>query len=135
MADKIGQENLSIFSIINLNSLNNFAYYSIATPISLVSFFVIGTGFWIGFTILSIKVVTPMPEIIEKKDFSKIKAFFLCLFTLCTAILLGYGLYIRNYWALAIPAALISIIILGAIFWVGIAIITTRSTLPESKSE
>ena len=76
-----------------------------------------------------------MPEIIEKKDFSKIKAFFLCLLTLCLAILLGYGLYIRNYWALAIPAALISVVFLGAIFWVGIAIITTRSTLPEKNSE
>ena len=76
-----------------------------------------------------------MPEIVEKKDHSKIKAFFLCLTTLALAAGLVYGIYIKSFWALAIPAAVISLVILGAIFWVGIAIITTRSTLPDEKTE
>lgn len=124
------------FSIVlnDLIKLNDMTFYSVAVPISLVSFFVIGTGFWIGFTILSIKVVPPMPEIVEKRDLSKIKAVLLCTITLGLAGLLGYGLYIRSFWSLAVPAAVISLIILGAVFWVGIAIITTRSTLPEKNS-
>ncbi|HOT43423.1 MAG TPA: hypothetical protein PLM53_00190 [Spirochaetota bacterium] len=127
-------ENIT-FSQIDLQQLSNFTFYAIAAPIGLVSMVVIGTGFWIGWTILAIKVVPPMPEIVEKKDFSKIKAFFMCIITLALGVLLIYGIYIRNFWALAIPAAAICIVILGAVFWVGIAIITTRSTLPEEKQK
>lgn len=119
------------YSEIDLRVLNSLTFYFIAVPVSMVSLAVIGTGLWIGWTILTIKVVPPMPEIVEKKDFSKIKAFFLCLIALCLGVLLLYGIYIRSFWALAIPAAAISLVVLGAVFWVGIAIITTRSTLPE----
>jgi len=118
-----------------LEQISQGAYYAITVPIGVVTFFVLGTGFWIGYTILTIKVVPPMPEIVEKKDHSKIKAFFLCLATLALAVFFMYGLYIKSYWALAIPAAAISIVILGAIFWVGLAIVTTRSTLPEKETQ
>jgi hypothetical protein len=123
------------YSHVDLNALSSFTFYTIAAPIGLVSLVVIGTGFWIGMTILAIKVVPPMPEIVEKKDYSKVKAFFMCIITLALGVLLIYGLYIRNFWALAIPAAVICIVILGAVLWVGIAIITTRSTLPEEKQQ
>ena len=109
------------------------SYYALAIPIVFVSFSFISIGFWVGWTILTIKVVAPMPEIVEKKDYAKIKASFLCLFALAIAIMFIYGIYIRNYWALAIPSAIITLVILGMIFWVGVAIITTRSTLPENK--
>lgn len=124
-----------IYSEIDLRSLSNFTYYAIAVPITLIAMGVVCTGFWIGWTILTIKVVPPMPEIVEKRDFSKIKAFFLCLITLGLGMLLLYGIYIKNFWALAIPAAMISLVILGAVFWVGIAIITTRTTLPEENKQ
>ncbi|TFH43800.1 MAG: hypothetical protein E4G96_00220 [Chrysiogenales bacterium] len=120
---------------IDLSEMSNFTYYSIAIPITVTAMTVICTGFWIGWTILTIKVVPPMPEIVEKRDYSKIKAFFLCVITLGLGILLLYGIYIKNFWALAIPAAAISLVILGAVFWVGIAIITTRSTLPEENKQ
>ena len=121
------------FESSSMSSLNSLTYYVIAAPIALVTIFVIGAGFWIGWTILTIKVVPPMPEIVEKKDYSKIKAFLLCLITLAVAVLFIYGIYLKNFWALAIPSAVISLVILGAIFWVGIAIITARSTLPDEK--
>ena len=121
------------YSDIDLTKINSSSFYAVAIPICLVSLTVIGTGFWIGWTLLTIKVVPPMLDFAEKKDYSKIKAFFLCLLTLCLGVLLLYGIYIKSFWALAIPAAAISLVILGAIFWVGIAIITTRSTLPEEK--
>jgi uncharacterized protein with PQ loop repeat len=121
------------FSGVNLNEINSITFYAVAIPIGLVSLAVIGTGFWIGWTLLTIKVVPPMHDMADKKDFSKIKAFFLCLGTMFLGLLLLYGIYIKNFWALAIPAAAISLVILGAVFWVGIAIITTRSTLPEEK--
>jgi len=120
---------------VDLKTLSDFTYGAVAAPIVLVTIAILGTGLWIGWTILTIKVVPPMPEIVEKKDFSKIKAFVLCVATLALGGLFIYGLYIRSFWALAVPAAMISLVILGAVFWVGIAIITTRSTLPEEKQQ
>jgi uncharacterized protein with PQ loop repeat len=130
----VSGENLQ-YNEIDLHNISDVTFYALAVPIGLVTMFVIGTGLWIGWTILTIKVVPPMPEIVEKKDFSKIKAFLLCLVTLGLGVLFIYGIYVRNFWALAIPAAVISLVILGAVFWVGIAIITTRSTLPEEKQQ
>src|SRR4030042_806869 len=96
----IGGENFR-YDEVDLNTLSNFTFYALAAPIGLVTMFVIGTGFWIGWTILTIKVVPPMPEIVEKKDFSKIKTFLLCLITVGLGALFIYGIYVRNFWALA----------------------------------
>ncbi len=128
IAEKIG---LSAQNQPGLESLGNLTYYSMAVPVTAVSLFVLGTGFWIGYTILTIKVVAPMPELHEKKDNSKFKAFLLCAITLASGTMLVYGVVKRNFWSLAIPSLVISLVILGAIFWVGLAIITTRSTLKE----
>jgi len=117
---------------VDLHDINTLTYYSVAVPVTVSALFVLGTGFWIGWVILSIKVVPPMPEIVEKKDNSKIKAFLLCLGTASLAFALVYGVYVRSFWALAVPALAISSVVLGAVFWVGIAIITTRSTLPTN---
>jgi hypothetical protein len=113
--------------------LNNRAYYAIAVPVGIVVLGVLGAGFWIGWTILTIKVAPPMPEIVEKNDYAKIKAFLLCLVTLGIAGLFVYGLVLKSYWAIAVPAAAVTLVLLGMVFWVGIAIITTRSTLPRVK--
>jgi len=123
------------FAADSMAGLNNATYWAVALPIGLISLSVIGTGYWIGWTILTIKVVPPMPEIVEKKDYSKIQAFFLCLATLIIGVLIIYGIIIRNFWALAIPSAAITLVVLGAVFWVGIAIITTRTTLPDDQKE
>ena len=123
----------SSFSSVNLQELNSLTCYSAAIPISAIALWVLATGFWIGWVILTIKVVPPMPEIVEKKDNSRIKAFFLCLLTAALAALLVYGVYVRSFWSLAVPAIVISAVILGAVFWVGMAIITTRATLPVNK--
>ena len=123
------------YSSVEFLNITGISYYSISIPIGLLSLFFLGTGFWVGWTILTIKVAPPMPEIVERKDYAKIKAFLLCLFSLLIAVLFLYGIYIRSYWALAIPEALITLIVLGMVFWVGVAIITTRTTLPDGKKE
>lgn len=129
----LNYHDFSFFNAVNLNELSTMTYYSVSIPIAAVTVFVLCTGFWIGWIILTIKVVPPMPEIVEKKDNSKIKAVFLCLITAALAALMIYGVYVRSFWALAVPALVISAVILGAVFWVGMAIITTRSTLIPNK--
>jgi hypothetical protein len=129
----LNYHDFSLFDSINLADLNSLTFYSVSVPLAGVSLLVLCTGFWIGWVILSIKVVPPMPEIAEKKDHSRIKAVFLCLISAFLIILLLFGIYKRSFWALAVPALVISIVVLGAVFWIGMAIITTRSTLPLNK--
>ena len=120
---------------LRLDELNGFSYYILTAPIGLTLFIFLCTGLWVGWTILTIKVAPPMPEIVEKKDFARLKAMLLCLASITLALIFIYGVYIRSYWALAIPAAAITLVILGMVFWVGIAIITARTTLPGDKKE
>ena len=129
----LNYHDFSVFNAVNLKELSTMTYYSVSIPLAAVAVFVLCTGFWIGWIILTIKVVPPMPEIVEKKDNSKIKAVFLCLITASLAALMIYGVYVRSYWALALPALVISAVVLGAVFWVGMAIISTRSTLITNK--
>ncbi len=111
------------------------AYYAIAVPIGFAALLVLGAGFWIGWTILTIKVAPPMPEIVDKRDYAKLKAFLLCLITAGLVALFLYGVYVKSFWALAVPAAVITLVVLGMVFWVGVAIITTRATLPREQSK
>lgn len=113
----------------SMRVLSTLSFYFTAIPVVGVSILVLCTGFHIGWTILTIKVVAPMPDIINKKDNSKPMAFLLCLVSASIIFLLIYGLYLRSYWAVAIPAALISLVVLGAVFWIGLAILTSRNTL------
>jgi len=129
----LNYHDFSVFNAVNLKELSTMTYYSVSIPLAAVAVFVLCTGFWIGWIILTIKVVPPMPEIVEKKDNSKIKAVFLCLITVTLAALMIYGVYVRSFWSLALPALVISAVVLGAVFWVGMAIITTRSTLITNK--
>jgi uncharacterized protein with PQ loop repeat len=129
----LNYHDFTVFNAVNLNELSAMTFYAVSLPIAAVTVFVLCTGFWIGWIILTIKVVPPMPEIVEKKDNSKIKALLLCIVTASLAALMIYGVYVRSFWALAVPALVISAVVLGAVFWVGMAIITTRSTLIPTK--
>ena len=84
-----------MYSSVHFSSIDTGAYWAVVLPIALVTLFVLATCFWVGYTILTIKVAPPMPEIVEKKDNSKFKAFLLCLVTIALAVWFVYGLYHR----------------------------------------
>jgi len=131
----LGLNDFPWFSGVTLDQLAHISYYSAALPLLLVALSFTGTVFWIGWVILTIKVAPPMSEIVGKNDHSRIKAFILCLVMVIISAALVYGIYIRSFWALALPALVISAVVLGAIFWVGVTIITTRATLPVNKKQ
>ncbi len=131
----LGLNDFPRFTGVSLHQLSHITYYSAALPLLLVALSATGTGFWIGWTILTIKVAHPMPETVEKKDYAKIKAFILCLTMVFISAALVYGVYIRSFWALALPALAISAVVLGAVFWIGVTIITTKTSLPTNKKQ
>ncbi|MDZ4132994.1 MAG: hypothetical protein U1E11_07625 [Dethiobacteria bacterium] len=131
----LGLNDFPWFSSVTLDQLAHITYYSAALPLLLVALSVTGTVFWIGWVIITTKVAPPMTEIVGRNDHSRIKAFILCLAMVIISAALIYGVYIRSFWALALPALMISAVVLGAIFWVGVTIITTRATLPVNKKQ
>jgi len=131
----LGLSDFPWFSGAELDQLSSVTYYSAALPILLVALSATGTGFWIGWTILTIKVVHLVPEIVGKSDHAKIKAFILCLAMVIISAALLYGIYMRSFWALALPALVISAVVLGAVFWIGVTIITTKTALPANKKQ
>jgi len=126
----LGLHDFPWFLGVSLDQLSHITYYSAALPILLVALSATGTVFWIGWTILTIKVDYPMPEIVRKNDHAKAKAFMLCLVMVIISAALVYGVYIRSFWALALPALVISAVVLGAVFWVGLTIMTTKAAVP-----
>ncbi len=131
----LGLNDFPWFSGVTLDQLAHITYYSAALPLLLVALSVTGNVFWIGWVIITTKVAPPMTEIAGKNDHSRIKAFILCLTMVIISAALIYGVYIRSFWALALPALAISAVVLGAIFWVGVTIITTRAALPVNKKQ
>ena len=63
----LNYHDFTVFNAVNLKELSTMTFYSVSIPIAAVTVFVLCTGFWIGWIILTIKVVPPMPEIVEKK--------------------------------------------------------------------
>ena len=131
----LGLNDFPWFLGVRLDQLSQLTYYSAALPILLVALTATGTAFWTGWTILTIKVAHPMPEITEKNDYARLKALFLCLAMFIVSGALVYGVYIRSFWAIALPALAISAVVFGAVFWVGVTIITTKVGLPTNKKQ
>lgn len=52
---------------------------------------------------------------------SRIGGALVCLGSLAAAGVFAWGIYLRNYWAIAIPVILIALVILGLGFWIGLA--------------
>jgi hypothetical protein len=60
-----------------------------------------------------------------------------CLVILAVAVVFLWGLFIRSYWALAIPVAVGFLGLLGMGFWIGWTILTIKTTppAPEPKAD
>ncbi len=118
-----------------VTSIPDRVYRIFAVPLGLVTLALFGNVFRTGYIILTIKVVPPMPDFKEKNDLTKPKALLLCLVSLGLIALFGYGIYLKSFWALALPAAFVVLVFLGAVFWIGWAILFTRTTIQDKSGE
>lgn len=63
-------------------------------------------------------------------DSSRFWGAMLCLAITVVAIVFLWGIFVRNYWALAIPVMIGFLGILGLGFWIGWTILTIKTTPP-----
>ncbi len=81
----------------SVTSMPDRVYRILAVPLGMVTLTVLGNVFRIGYIIMTIKVVPPMPDLKESIDFTKPKALLLCLVSLGLIALFGYGLYLKSF--------------------------------------
>ena len=103
------------------------SYWAVAVPVGVGVTAALALAFWIGWTIATIDAVPREAERYEGRG-ARFAAILLCLLTVALAALFGYGLWLRSYWALAIPVAVAVFGLLGMVFHIGWAILTQRTT-------
>ena len=67
-------------------------------------------------------------------DSSRTQGGLICIAVVIAAAWFLLGLLQGSYWALAIPVALAVLGMCGMVFWIGWAIVTQRTTLPEAEA-
>ena len=110
------------------------SYWAVAVPVGVGVTAALALAFWIGWTIATIDAVPREAERYEGRG-ARFAAILLCLLTVALAALFGYGLWLRSYWALAIPVAVAVFGLLAMVFHIGWAILTQRTTLPSPEQE
>lgn len=68
--------------------------------------------------------------------YSRLQGFVLCLACVLAALLFLCGLFVKSYWALAIPVAVGFLWLLGLGFWIGWTLLTIKvepADNPEGK--
>ena len=60
------------------------------------------------------------------KKFSRLQGAILCLVTVAAAVLFLIGIFMKSYWALAIPVAVGFLWLLGLAFWIGWTLLTIK---------
>jgi len=60
------------------------------------------------------------------KNYSRIQGLLICLGMVIAAFLFLYGIFLKSYWALAIPVSIGFLWLLGLGFWIGWNIMTIK---------
>lgn len=50
---------------------------------------------------------------------SRIMGLFICAVAAGAAVAFFWGLSLRSYWAIAVPVAMVTLALLGLVFWIG----------------
>ncbi|MCZ6473912.1 MAG: hypothetical protein O6934_10775 [SAR324 cluster bacterium] len=110
------------------------SYWALAIPVGMGVLTVLLLAFWIGFTINTIDRIPAEAEQYHDGGARRI-ALLICAGCVLLAVVFLAAVLQGSYLALAIPVALAVLGLLGMVFWIGWAIHTQSSTLPEEAGE
>ncbi len=110
------------------------SYWALAIPVAVGVLAVLQLVFWIGYTI---NVIDRIPEEAAhyRDPVSRRIALAVCAASVGLAVLFLVGLLQGSYLALALPVAAAVLSFLAMIFWIGWAIVTQKTSLPQPASE
>jgi len=107
------------------------SYWALAIPVGGGVFTVVFLTFWIGYTINTVKGIPAEADHYEGRG-ARTMAKLICVASLGAGGIFLWGVFLRSYWALAIPVAAVVLTLAAMVFWIGWAIVTQRSTLSET---
>ena len=110
------------------------AYWALAVPVAVGVFSALGLSFWVGYTINTVRGIPPEADHYAGRP-ARVIASLICVGSVGLGVAFVYGVALESYWALALPVAVAVLGLSSMVFWIGWAIVTQRSTLPESGAE
>ncbi|HKI98288.1 MAG TPA: hypothetical protein VKB51_07430 [bacterium] len=110
------------------------SYWALAVPVAIGVLSVLWLTFWIGYTINTVRGIPAEADHYEGRG-TRIIALGICVVSVLVALVFLGGVARQSYWALAIPVSAGVLSLAGMVFWIGWAIVTQRSTLPEPAAE
>jgi hypothetical protein len=109
------------------------SYWAVAIPVGVAVLGVLWLTFWIGHTIRTVRGIPAEAEHYEGRA-ARLVALGICLASVALAAVFLAGVARQSYWALALPVAAAVLGLAAMVFWIGWAIVTQRSTLPEAEA-
>ena len=110
------------------------SYWALAIPVGVGVLTVLGLGFWVGYTINTVRGIPAEADHFEGESARRI-ARLLCAACVALAVLFLVGISHGSYLALAIPVAGFVLGGLAMVFWIGWAILTQPPPPEEAGQE
>lgn len=109
------------------------SYWALALPVTAAVLTALGLSFYIGYTILTVRGIPAQAEHYDSRG-AKSAALAICVGSVAVGCIFVAGVIAQSYWALAIPVAAAVLGLLGMVFWIGVAIVTQKTTLDRAQS-
>ena len=109
------------------------SYWALALPVAVAVLTALCLSFYIGYTILTVQGIPPQAEHYDSRG-AKAAALAICVGSVAAGCIFLAGVIAQSYWALAVPVAAAVMGLLGMVFWIGVAIVTQKTTLDRAGS-
>jgi hypothetical protein len=109
------------------------SYWALALPVAVAVLTALCLSFYIGYTILTVQGIPPQAEHYDSRG-AKAAALAICVGSVAAGCIFLAGVIAQSYWALAVPVAAAVLGLLGMVFWIGVAIVTQKTTLGRAGS-
>jgi len=113
--------------------LSQESYWALALPVAAGVLAALSLAFYIGYTILTVRGIPAAAEPYDSRA-ARGTALAICAASVVLGCVFLAGVIAQSYWALALPVALAVLGLLGMVFWIGLAIVLQRTTLPQARS-
>ena len=120
-------------AMLFLWGLGQESYWALALPVTAAVLTALSLAFYVGYTILTVRGIPPEADQYDSRG-AKWAALCICAGSVVTGCIFLAGVIAQSYWALALPVAAAVLGLLGMVFWIGVAIVLQKTTLPQARS-
>lgn len=123
----------AVAAVLFLWGLTQESYWALAFPVMAGVLTALSLAFYVGYTILTVRGIPPEADQYDSRG-AKWSALGICAGSIVLGCIFLAGVIAQSYWALALPLAAAVLGLLGMVFWIGVAIVLQKTTLPQARS-